>query len=277
MVFFSLISFPSIHATPDEGVIDSYPITSAAGGQQEFFPSATGFLSAQGQVFTVLGGHDYKLTHTKFKLAKSGSPTGMIHSVLYEMTGTYGTTGKPTGEPLATSDDYDIETLGAEPGDWVTFTFSGDEQYVMEEGLHYAIACQNPTSGFISWNNFLCIADDPNTVAHDGNAFEYHDSGWYSYDYYDQSFYVYGEVVASPTPTPSSSPTPTSSPPIEFNVPIMFYLGILGVIGVIACPCLIIYKLKGYDDPMSKIKAASEWLIVWAVCIGLAIAWLWSV
>jgi len=178
-------------------IIDSYSETNY---NQQFglwglHPSADGKESASGQTFTTPG-EPCKIASVKFYLRKVGSPTGIAHAVLYAMTGTYGTSGKPTGSALATSDGLDVSTL---PTDFqlITLTFTGDQQYVMQPNTHYALSIENPTSGTIDASNYVDVGEDSTSPTHSGNYFEWFSSNWYPSADWDTIFYVYGNMVST--------------------------------------------------------------------------------
>jgi hypothetical protein len=75
-----------------------------------------------------------------FPLSKTGSPTGNATAKIYAHTGSYGSTGVPTGSALATSDTFDVSTIpaGGTPTN-ETFTFSGSNRIRLDSGTNYFI------------------------------------------------------------------------------------------------------------------------------------------
>jgi len=106
------------------------------------------------------------------------------------MTGTYGTDGKPTGPPLAISDDFEVSTLKDE-FQLITFFFTREQQYEMQAGTKYCIVFENPASGIISRNvrpEVECGG------GHDGNIVWFRYGAWvYIATASDILFYVYGK------------------------------------------------------------------------------------
>lgn len=149
--------------------------------------------SAGGQSFT---GQAKKLTSVKFYVGKSGSPTGYSRAVLYAHSGTFGTSSVPTGEALATSDDFDVSTLGVMA--LVTFTFTGAQQYVMSADTYYCIIYENPAENgsTIDGSNYVIFAQDGSSPTHGGNRIVYASGNYYPESSRDSPFYVYGEAVA---------------------------------------------------------------------------------
>ncbi|MEK7112866.1 MAG: right-handed parallel beta-helix repeat-containing protein, partial [Patescibacteria group bacterium] len=72
--------------------------------------SSAGSARGVAQTFDV-GATTSILTSAKFHLAKVGSPTGNAVAKIYALTGSSGTTGKPTGTALAVSNNFDVSTL----------------------------------------------------------------------------------------------------------------------------------------------------------------------
>jgi len=150
--------------------------------------------SAEGQSFTMLSS-DHMITSCKFYLCKTGSPTGMAHAVLYAHQGIYGTNSTPTGEALATSDDFDVSTLTTSY-QLITFTFNSSQQYLMKANIYYCIAFENPTSGTIDFANCPLMGFDYGSPTHSGSNFLYYNSSYFpAFTSFDTVFYVYGKLV----------------------------------------------------------------------------------
>ena len=181
-----------------EELVDSYSEEhyDFATALQALHPSASGYRSSGGQCFTTPS-YGSRIVLAKFYLKKTGSPIGNAHAVLYAMTGTYGTDGKPTGSALATSDGFDVSTLTTS-NQLITFTFTGAQQYVMQPNTHYCIAYENPTTGTIDASNYVSYGVDTfGDATHSGNEFLYFDSSYTTYAYDDAIFYVYGTPVST--------------------------------------------------------------------------------
>jgi hypothetical protein len=112
------------------------------------------------------------------------------------MTGTYGSSGKPTGAALATSDDFDVTQITTSYVLY-TFNFSGANQYVMTADTHYCIEIQAPTSGTINSTNMVSVGVDSTSPTHNGNATYYWFSAWQAKDNNDTCFYVYGDPTVT--------------------------------------------------------------------------------
>jgi len=191
-------------------LIDSYPSANKSGNSDDktYHPSSVNLTSAAGQAFTC-SLSNMKIIEAIFYIAKVGSPTGNAHAVLYAITGTYGTNAVPTGSALATSDDFDISTFGTTHS-LKTFTFSGAQQYVMQDSTYYCIEFENPASGggaFLDTHNYIRFGIDITSSTHSGNGSYYRNGSW-SVSTNDRIFYVYGD----PAPT-GALPTSLSLTP----------------------------------------------------------------
>lgn len=145
---------------------------------------------AVGQTFT---GQNAAVDSTVFYLAKSGNPTGNAYSKIYELTGTPGTDGEPTGTAIAISDAFDVASITTGLN---TLVFSGDNRIVLIDGNYYGVSFEY-NGGDISNKVFIAIDTSPSD---DGNIFTYDpDTLWVGDNTYDMCFYVYGtEVIITP-------------------------------------------------------------------------------
>ncbi len=112
------------------------------------------------------------LETAQFYISKFGSPTGTVTANLYAHTGTFGTTGTPTGAALATSGTLDISTLTTS-NVLTTFTFTTTNRYAIVAGTKYCIELIY-TGGDAS--NYLVVGVDTTAPTHSGNAFSYNGS-----------------------------------------------------------------------------------------------------
>jgi hypothetical protein len=110
------------------------------GGLQLYTP---GWYDGAGQQFTLPSGSNVVLIKCSFLLKKVGNPTGLATARLY----LYNPTSQLPTTLLATSNGFDISTLTTIGVVWVTFTFSGANQYVMTPGTPYVIGVFVPSSG----------------------------------------------------------------------------------------------------------------------------------
>jgi len=177
-----------------ETLIDSYSEANYGhtSSLQDNHPTAAKVFSALGQSFTCGGA--YKLTSCKFYLNKANNPTGMAHAVLYAHSGAYGSSSLPTGEPLATSDDFDVEDIVAGSYALYSLSFSGAEQYLMSADTYYCIVFEAPAVGTIDSTNRPQVGEDSTSPTHGGNGIVWYNGAWGTSGY-DRIFYVYGEIV----------------------------------------------------------------------------------
>lgn len=95
--------------------------------------TATGSNALAGQSFP---GANKMLDSIILQLYRSGSLGGTVKIGIYAHTGTYGSTGVPTGSALATSDAINASAIGTSAAK-VTFTFTGANKYLLSSGTNY--------------------------------------------------------------------------------------------------------------------------------------------
>jgi len=164
-------------------VIDSCPIVNAGSAAQSVGPGI-------GQSFT---GDGTELTSCSFLLSYSIIPlTGTLYATLYEHTGTFGSTGKPTGPVLATSNPVNCSSVN-ETESLINFVFEGVQRIAPVNGTKYIIVVVH--IGDASGNHCWARRTDP-VNAHSGNG-SYKDTNWIVLPFsYDFIFYVYtGDAV----------------------------------------------------------------------------------
>lgn len=150
-------------------------------------------------------GEATKITSCKFKVQKSGAPTGSVYAKLYAITGTPGSTGKPTGSALATSDAVDVSTL---TGAFQIFTFSGAEQYTMSAATYYEIAVEY-TGG--DGGSFVQVAYKAAVPGTNGAEQATADSSWAAKNNLTYLYYVYGLDVPGTVTTQACSDVTNNS------------------------------------------------------------------
>lgn len=175
-------------------IIDSYPESNYDADYDVYAGNIISF----GQSFSNL--LDSVLENAKFYLKKYGTPTGNIYAKIYEMTGTYGSTGVPTGAALAVSDAVDIASLTTS-SQLITFTFSGAEKISLAAETYYVIQVESANGDA---DNFLKVGYDSSNSTHDGNISRYNGTNWFYSITGDCIFYVNGED-AEPELGPSTA------------------------------------------------------------------------
>jgi len=161
-------------------LLDSYSEVNANTVYQVY----SGSITSVAQSFTAVSS---VLASCKFYLDRAGSPTGNVVAKLYAITGSSGTTGKPTGSALATSDNVDVTTLPSGSTSLITFTFSGANQYTMVPG-DYCIAVEY-SGGDAS--NYVEVWYDNSSPTHGGNLSYFSSSVWTAESGNDLAFYIY--------------------------------------------------------------------------------------
>ncbi len=174
-IFLLMIVFTSISFT--QTLIDSYSDLELLG---VLYYSG---IRSRAQSFT---GIDAKLGSAKFYLSKTGSPTGKMCAELFAHTGTYGTSSKPTGDPLAISDSLEMSSVGTDTS-LVTFTFSTPYQLV--NGTYYVIAIS--AAGGDSESNWILVGYRNTNETHSGNYSSRTATTWTANSGADLCFYLY--------------------------------------------------------------------------------------
>lgn len=177
-------------------LIDSYSETNQdskfiAGDATQVF-----FFYQVGQSFQ---GDGSTLDSCKFYVKTVGSPTGNVYARLYAHTGTFGSTGAPSGSALASSDPIDISAI---PSSYslVEFSFTGADRVSLTNGTYYFIAFDYSTGSGAS--NYVDVGTG--TSGYTGNTATETTVSWIAQGSYDTCYYIYGE-------TPTSSITGVTS------------------------------------------------------------------
>lgn len=144
-----------------------------------------------GQCFTAIAGI---LDSCKFFLKRFGTLGDSAYAKIYNMTGTYGVNGRPTGDALATSDAFDPSTISNTVYQLKTFAFSGANRITLTAGSYYVIAILY--AGGDS-SNFIMVGTDTSSPTHSGNESYLSGTSWGANSSEDVCFYVYEDVVSS--------------------------------------------------------------------------------
>lgn len=169
-------------------IVDSYSETNKDDQLYlaDVYPSTT-IQCAAGQTFEVE--NPCRITSAKFYLHKGGNPTGSLTYKIYRLTGTFGTDGLPTGDPIGESESLDISTLNS-----AGFTLEElDFTDVYLTAGYYCIAVVIDSEILLDGSNKVAIGYDVDGT-HSGNAFKYV-NGWSVVTGKDFCFYVYGEYI----------------------------------------------------------------------------------
>ena len=157
---------------------------------QTVHPSSELQRSSYGQTFKTSSNNAYKISKVKFYLRKYGTPTGNLIVRLYAHTGTFGSSGIPTGSSLANGSSFSIASLTTSY-QLIEFTFSGTHQYLMELNTAYCIQLE-VTDGVLGSGNYVMVGADFSTASHEGNQVRYLYSAWAYETTKDTCFYLYG-------------------------------------------------------------------------------------
>lgn len=140
--------------------------------------------NAEGQSFT---GNGQTLESAKFWMRKTFSPTGTMVSKVYAHTGTYGSTGVPTGAALATSGTIDVTTLTTSYA-LVEFTYTAADRIALTNGTKYVVTVEYSTSPFATGT--VLAGSDLSTPTHGGNQSHFISGTWFAYSGRDLIFYI---------------------------------------------------------------------------------------
>jgi hypothetical protein len=108
------------------------------------------------------------------RVNKNGAPTGSAYAKIYAHTGTYGSSSKPTGAALATSEAADVTTLPSGTNDFRDLLLTFATPFTPTNGTYYCIAFEY--AGGDASNNLRVRVDDLNQ--HGGNYSYFDGSLW---------------------------------------------------------------------------------------------------
>jgi hypothetical protein len=138
-------------------IIDSCPIEHSGS-------YSTGLNKEIGQSFT---GDGEVITSCAFYLFRSINPvTGTLTASVYAHSGTYGSTGVPTGDALATSMIRSVDDI-PEGVKLIKLFFVGDQRITLTAGTKYFITLAHPQGGS---GNYIYANKAANITDHDGNG-----------------------------------------------------------------------------------------------------------
>jgi len=174
------ISDNSIFGT--ESTVDSFSDTGTSGVY--LGPG----LTAQGQCFTCSA--TTRLQNVKMKLICANATlfAGTMFAKIYAMTGTYGTSGKPTGSALAVSNPFDMSQISNAAYAEYTFTFPPDSQITLSSSTYYCAVIETQNGDSTNYWNV-----QSNSVgSHSGNSCYYSSGTWNALSSTDVQFVVTG-------------------------------------------------------------------------------------
>jgi hypothetical protein len=150
---------------------------------------ATGFRRGLSQSFKP--SQSYKITEAQWSGANAGMASGNFVAKLYSHTGTYGSSGTPS-TLLATSDQVSYASIV--DYNFISFPFSGAQQYVMTSGTAYFISIE-----YLGTDTSYMVIGDVSTGGYEGNAATKTTGAWQA-DSCDFRFRIYGDPA-----TPASA------------------------------------------------------------------------
>jgi hypothetical protein len=140
-----------------------------------------------GQSFTTTS--SIVLDSCSFYLSSVGTPSGNVTAQVFAHTGTYGTSSKPTGAVLATSNVINANTISGTYS-LITFNFSAGNRITLSATTHYCILVSFSNG---DGSNYLLVYYTFPTGTASGNKFYSTDgSSWTLNATQDTAFNVYG-------------------------------------------------------------------------------------
>lgn len=173
LTFVLILIFLSPALSECSAVIDSYD------GSKDNSQTLDQVGRFAGQAFTI-GGTERIICSSKFYYYVTGSGTMVLESRIYACSGAVGTTGIPTGSPLATSTN--ITYTSAQGVSWVEYTFP--TPYTLSASTDYCISLYvvgEPVNGLETKIYF-----DISAPTHSGNAYTF-----FGAQAADCNFYMY--------------------------------------------------------------------------------------
>lgn len=216
-------------------------------------PSTNATMSASGQCFTPLQSGYLTLVRVK---TPSGGTNGTAIMRIYAITGSYGTTGVPTGSALASSEEVHIALVGDD-----YFNFDGTLYLSVGTNYAFAIECQ----AFDGTPDNILFSGT-SAGAYGGNAFHYDTSAWQqdaaSTDYYFT-------VMGSDTPGATSAPLPTGGLNVDTSDADAVMEALIGYgvpVVVMLLPTIFIWLIGG----------RGKWPMLIGISIGTGIGYLFG-
>lgn len=150
--------------------------------------------NANGQTFR---GDGRRLHSADFYIYKVGTVTGTVYAKLYNISGTSGVNGKPTGSAIAISEGIDVSNIQTFPRYLQKFIFKGANRVKLDSSTDYAITIEFSGTNF---SNCIRYSLDNSSPSHSGNRVFTNFSGWESTAGVDTIFYVYTKPLENPLP-----------------------------------------------------------------------------
>jgi hypothetical protein len=153
---------------------------------------------ARGQTFkTPNDGISHTLDSVVMYIYRPATDTftnGEMRVRIYAHTGTFGSTGKPTGSALASSDAVDPNDVDTSY-ELFTFTFTGANRILLSPNTAYCVALEG-VAGF-DGSHRIYMGGQSVGESHWGNFFDFISTGWRNLSIIDGIFYVYAEPLSS--------------------------------------------------------------------------------
>jgi hypothetical protein len=192
-----------------DATLASFTSIADQGGLQAVHPNSGLSYSAFGESFNST--YSAVPTVASFYVAKYGSPIGNLTATIYAHTGTYGSSGKPTGAALVTSSLLSSASIGSAA--WYNFTFSSSVKLL--GSMKYFVCIEVHDATTINGSNYFIIYFN-NGGGYEGNMGLYYSSAWHA-DSADTCFILYGHATSFMTIYPSLMGRMWSSWTTDYN------------------------------------------------------------
>ena len=138
---------------------------------------------------------DQIIDSVRVQVYRSGALVGNSYARIYAHTGVYGTSSKPTGPALATSDPFDTSTMGLYNVSkyYHEYTFSGANRITLTHGEYYVVTIETPAAGVDGAKYMLYIRTSGGTATSVGNYAYYVNGAWTASAAYDIGVLIFAE------------------------------------------------------------------------------------
>jgi len=163
---------------------------------QAVHPSTSSYDSATGHCFHHTKANNHKLKKVYLHLRRYGVINGTVRVDLFAITGTCGSTGKPTGNALASSGVISTSSIGTVRYVKTLFSFAAGQQYELVPNVKYVVALIG-VSGTYSGSQYIMVKFSGTGGTDDGNDcfYQVNYPNWGTFASGDLYFEVWGEEV----------------------------------------------------------------------------------
>ncbi|MHA2402113.1 MAG: hypothetical protein ACXADH_03900, partial [Candidatus Kariarchaeaceae archaeon] len=177
--------FPQYHIENSNNATTENSYTTA--NQDTLQVLGNGTYNGVGQSFTGAGG---VLANVRVQLSKTGTPNGNAVAKIYAHSGTLGTSSVPTGNALATSENFDVSDLTTS---LKLIDFEFKDEYTLTNTTNYVFTVEYDGG---NTGNYVNVGTDTSSPTHAGNFSTKSSGTWTANSSEDAIFYIYtGGIV----------------------------------------------------------------------------------